>query len=82
MSHIRRDTLATYIHHDVLQVSVTDGVMDHLLGASYQVQEFTVRFVNVIASECSGRTYLMNKGDIVKILVDLLLSDPRDTILR
>lgn len=62
MSIVRRDVINTYVKFNILQtIGPHDSLLEKLLASSYKVQEFTVRFVNVIASECQGRTYLLNK---------------------
>jgi hypothetical protein len=39
-------------------------------------------FINALASECLGRTYLLQKPDLVDVLVRILHSEASDTSLR
>jgi len=39
-------------------------------------------FINALASECLGRTYLLQKPDLVETLVRILHSEESDTSLR
>jgi len=39
-------------------------------------------FINALASECLGRSYLLQKPDLVEILTDILHSEEGDTPLR
>jgi hypothetical protein len=39
-------------------------------------------FINALASECLGRTYLLQKPDLVEVLVRVLHSETSDTSLR
>ena len=39
-------------------------------------------FVNALASECLGRSYLLQKQDLVQKLVHILQTEPGDTNLR
>ena len=48
-----------------------------------KVREFTVSFLNALASEYLGRSYLLQRQDIVKILVSSLYQEGKnDTYLR
>jgi len=48
-------------------------LIDHLLlGGSRKVLEYTMTFVNALASECLGRSYLLQKPDLVELLVKVL----------
>lgn len=38
--------------------------------------------INALASECLGRTYLLQKTDLVEVLVKILHSEQSDTSLR
>eukprot|EP00349_Pseudokeronopsis_sp_Brazil_P009443 CAMPEP_0202969842 /NCGR_PEP_ID=MMETSP1396-20130829/15718_1 /ASSEMBLY_ACC=CAM_ASM_000872 /TAXON_ID= /ORGANISM="Pseudokeronopsis sp., Strain Brazil" /LENGTH=170 /DNA_ID=CAMNT_0049697839 /DNA_START=195 /DNA_END=707 /DNA_ORIENTATION=+ len=39
-------------------------------------------FINALASECLGRTYLLQKSDLVEVLVRILHQETSDTTLR
>ena len=57
-------------------------ILDKLLKSSNKVVEYTMTFINALASECLGRTYLLQKTDLVDTLVRILHSEQSDTHLR
>ena len=85
----RRRALQTYINGDVLGCTASargeggDNLCSRLsASASPVVVEQWARFVNCAASECSGRTYLLQHRDLVKMLCGMLKSEPQDNALR
>ena len=57
-------------------------VVDGLLTGPRKVLEYTMTFVNALASECLGRSYLLQKPDLVEVLVNMLHQEQGDTNLR
>ena len=53
-----------------------------LLNGPRKVLEYTMTFVNALASECLGRSYLLQKPDLVEVLVSMLNKEQSDTNLR
>ena len=53
-----------------------------LLNGPRKVLEYTMTFVNALASECLGRSYLLQKPDLVEVLVSMLNKEQGDTNLR
>lgn len=53
-----------------------------LLEGSRKVLEYTMTFVNALASECLGRGYLLQKSNLVEVLVKILHKEQGDTNLR
>jgi hypothetical protein len=50
---------------------------------SLRVREFMMSFLNALSSEFLGRSYLLQKKDIVKVLVSSLYGEGKqDTYLR
>ena len=47
-------------------------VVDSLMSGPRKVLEYTMTFVNALASECLGRSYLLQKPDLVEVLVNML----------
>ena len=47
-------------------------IIDMLLAGPRKVLEYTMTFVNALASECLGRGYLLQKHDLVEELVKIL----------
>jgi hypothetical protein len=44
--------------------------------------EYTMSFINALASECIGRSYLLSKDDLVIQLIKVLKMEKSDTLLR
>ena len=57
-------------------------LIDNLLASSRRVKEYTIRLLNVITSEKNGRIYLLQKDNIIGILVSILYSEKQDNLLR
>ena len=47
-------------------------MVEGLLNGPRKVLEYTMTFVNALASECLGRSYLLQKPDLVELLVNML----------
>jgi len=79
----RRRALHSYIAADLLSCS-SDQQTCPLLATSPSpsVVEQWARLVNCAASECCGRTYLLQQEGLVKTLCALLKSEPSDSALR
>lgn len=78
----------SYQHYDLLSCTngAKDGsnpvIIDMLLEGSRKVLEYTMTFVNALASECLGRGYLLQKLNLVEVLVKILHREQGDTNLR
>ncbi len=81
----------SYQHFDLLgcqvqQRSIEDDsekcIISELLNGPRKVLEYTMTFVNALASECLGRSYLLQRQDLVADLVNILHSEEGDTNLR
>lgn len=57
-------------------------ILDRLMESSKRVLEYSMTFINALASECLGRSYLLQRTDLVEILVQILHSENADTSLR
>lgn len=80
---LRKEILASYIKYNILCTSKPhDVLLDKLLSSSNRVKEYTVRLLNVIASECSGRTYLLTKENLIESVSNILYEEKDDTPLR
>ena len=47
-------------------------LIENLLTGPRKILEYTMTFVNALASECLGRSYLLQKPDLVEVLVNML----------
>lgn len=58
-------------------------MLDRLINYPDQkVVEYTVTFINALGNECLGRSYLLQKTDLVENLVNILKMEQGDTHLR
>ena len=78
-----------YMNYDILgcmplEKTMDQGhrILDRLMESSKRVLEYSMTFINALASECLGRSYLLQRTDLVEILVQILHSENADTSLR
>jgi len=82
-AYLRKEILGAYIKYNVLCTTKPhDTLLDKLLNWEGRVKEFSVRYLNVIATECGGRSYLLTKDNLIKILTTVLYQEKEDTSLR
>lgn len=82
-AYLRKEILGAYIKYNILCTTKPhDLLLDKLLNWEGRVKEFIVRFLNVIATECAGRSYLLTKENLISILTQTLYYEKEDTILR
>jgi len=73
--------LLSYIHYDLLEsgeiLSDRNTTVFEILfySDSPKIREYLVAFLNSLASEFLGRTYLIQKKNIVHLLVETLYSE-------
>ena len=80
---VHKENLENFIRFNILcTVKPHDSLLDNLLSNTRRVKEYTIRFLNVITSEKSGRVYLLQKENIVVLLVNVLYSEKQDNLLR
>ena len=85
----RRRVLQAYVQNDLIGMG-RDGeggpassVIAALLHSNRpDIVEYACRFVNAVASECDGRSYLLSMPDLIPTLVDVLKSEDSDTVTR
>ena len=76
------------MHYDLLDCNDTRKDKDQqildklLLQGDRRVLEYTMTFINALGNECLGRSYLLQKGDLVDMLVKILKDEQGDTHLR
>lgn len=73
----RREVIVGYTRHDLLGLlQETDQVIDRILSkASPKIREFSARFINALASDYSGRSYLLESDKMVLHLIKLLKTE-------
>ncbi|OMJ70019.1 hypothetical protein SteCoe_32107 [Stentor coeruleus] len=80
---IHKENLEFFIRFNILCTQKPhDSLLDNLLSSTRRVKEYTIRFLNVISSEKSGRVYLLQKGNLVNLLISILYSEKQDNLLR
>ena len=83
-----RQVIFTYTHYDILDCSERAAnnekkIIDKLLlEDDRRVLEYTMTFINALGNECLGRSYLLQKQDLVETLVKILKEEQGDTHLR
>lgn len=76
------------MHYDLLDctdkaANKQNKIIDKLLlQGDRRVLEYTMTFINALGNECLGRSYLLQKGDLVETLVTILKDEQGDTHLR
>jgi len=69
--------------NDKLNAKSQSKIIDKLLTkGDRRVLEYTMTFINALGNECLGRSYLLQKGDLVETLVKILKEEQGDTHLR
>ena len=87
---MRRQILTSFVHFDLLEIDIfptnenEKSVFDTLYFTdSIKVKEYLVAFLNSLANEYQGRTYLLKYKGIVKMLIDTLYGEGNeDSYLR
>lgn len=86
---MRKQVLLSYIHYNLLESEEilserNNTVFETLYFCdSAKIREYLVAFLNSMASEYLGRTYLIQKKNIVHLLVETLYSEGnQDSYLR
>jgi hypothetical protein len=69
-----KQSIHAYMHYDLLGCiaeaeDASKSILDQLLSGDRKVLEYTMTLMNALASECLGRTYLLQKQNLVQILV-------------
>lgn len=80
-----KQVIHLYMNYDLLGCLPGTGdprILDRLLMGSKRVLEYQMTFINALASECLGRSYLLQKTDLVEVLVRILHQENADTSLR
>ena len=82
---MQKQVIYTYMHFDLLECNVPskDTIIDKLLlQSNKRILEYTMTFINALGNECLGRSYLLQKPDLVENLVRILKEEQGDTHLR
>jgi|EP00945_MAST-04E_sp_MAST-4E-sp1_P003909 LisH domain-containing protein ARMC9 len=81
---LRQKVLQSYINNDLLGCSGSGSdVLAKLLRSKNQsIREYCCRLVNHLASEVSGRSYLLNHGEVLPLLINALREEKEDNITR
>lgn len=71
---MRRSTLTSFVHFDLLEVEAAEvkecRVFEVLFcSQSVKVREYLIAFLNSLANEYQGRSYLLKFGNIVEMLI-------------
>jgi len=76
------------MHYDLLDCNDKNGnknerIVDKLLlSGDRRVLEYTMTFISALGNECLGRSYLLQKSNLVETLAGILKDEQGDTHLR
>ena len=76
---MKYDLLDCYKKEDSQDRRIIDKLLHQ---GDRRVLEYTMTFINALGNECLGRSYLLQKGDLVDSLVKILKNEQGDTHLR
>ncbi|OMJ86908.1 hypothetical protein SteCoe_11458 [Stentor coeruleus] len=80
---VHKENLELFIRNNILcTIKPHDLLLDNLLSSTRRVKEYTIRLLNVITSEKVGRVYLLQKENMVALLVNVLYTEKNDNLLR
>lgn len=80
-SSVRREVMKDYIARDLLRAG-EERLAGFLLDCGARLLDYLAKLVNVFASECGGRTYLLQDSQMVQALIQVLYRESEDTTLR
>lgn len=75
---MQKQVIYTYMHFDLLECNVPskDTIIDKLLlNSNKRILEYIMTFINALGNECLGRSYLLQKPDLVENLVRILKAE-------
>jgi len=78
---VRREVMQDYIGKDLLRAG-EERLAGFLLDCGPRLLDYLAKLVNVFASECRGRTYLLQDSQMVQALIQVLYKESEDTTLR
>lgn len=80
---VRKENLSNFITFDILGTkSSQKAILDFLLGGTRKVKEYSIRLLNVLSSEAMARDYLLQKENLISLLLGILYSEKQDSTLR
>ena len=83
-AQVRREVVIGIQVNDLLGIRTTDSqpLIEKLLQQNTQVKEYTTRFINALASDFLGRTYLLENDKVIHLLITQLKQEEGDSIVR
>lgn len=78
---VRREVMQDYIVKDLLRAQ-EQRLAGFLMDCGPRLLDYLAKLVNVFASECRGRTYLLQDSQMVQALIQVLYRESEDTTLR
>lgn len=80
---VRKHNLYNYLEFNLLGTKAPQRpILDFLLGGTRKVKEYSIRLLNVLTSESIAREYLLEKENLISLLLGVLYSEKQDTGLR
>ena len=83
-ANLRREVIIAYARHDLLGLTQEhDQVLEKILVKSTRrVKEFSARLINALASDYSGRSYLLESDKMVLQLIHILKTEVMALFMR
>lgn len=81
---MRRSILTSFVHFDLLEINKsldksTKSIFEILFySESVKVKEYLIAFLNSLANEYQGRSYLLKYDNIVSMLIETLYTEGND----
>jgi predicted thioredoxin/glutaredoxin len=74
---VRREVVIGIQVNDLLGIrsEKSESILQILLKQTQQIKEYTTRFINALASDFLGRTYLLESDKVIHLLIELLKSE-------
>ena len=72
---MRREVVIGIQTNDFLGIRGSEGqasILENLLKQNTSIKEYTTRFINALASDFLGRTYLLENDSVIHLLIDQL----------
>ena len=76
---VRRELVIQMVSNDILNNKLAHVLLEK---KGPEVRETTVRFINALASEYMGRSYLIEHEKLILHLIHILKSEDGDTVVR
>lgn len=83
-SYERRSVVVSYSQHDIIGTHARNIALSQflLLKSHPKIQESTLKLLNSLASDYSGRSYLTQSPQLIQFLIQIIKSEKEDSVTR